>query len=329
MIFEQIYRQILRQYVNRSFSILAIYFFLLLVIFEPLSAEEKERNGSKYHIVICALFQDEEIFLREWIEYHRLLKVEHFYLYNNLSTDGYLNILQPYIDKGLVDLFDWPIPSENQETYLTQLQMPMYLHALNLARENADWAAFIDLDEFIQPKVHEDLAQLLEEYQNYGALAINWQLFGTSWISHIPPGELLTEHLVWKAEEKLPLNEMIKMVVQTSKVKDVYNPHTFEFYPGEYAVNSDKKPLAAHASSQEVIVDTVQIRHYWSGPEEWFLTHKLPRREKWGMKIPAKHLTSLIYTYNAVKDETLFHFLPLLKKAMYGPVCRSELCLKR
>ena len=45
-------------------------------------------GGGKYYFSICAIFKDESLSIKEWIEYHKLIGVEHFYLYNNNSTDS-------------------------------------------------------------------------------------------------------------------------------------------------------------------------------------------------------------------------------------------------
>ena len=40
------------------------------------------KKQKKYTVAVCAIFKNEGIFLKEWLEYHLLIGVEHFYLYN-------------------------------------------------------------------------------------------------------------------------------------------------------------------------------------------------------------------------------------------------------
>ncbi len=40
-------------------------------------------------ISIISLFRDEAPYLKEWIEFHRLIGVDQFHLVNNNSTDNY------------------------------------------------------------------------------------------------------------------------------------------------------------------------------------------------------------------------------------------------
>jgi hypothetical protein len=54
------------------------------------------------------MFKDEAPWLKEWISYHHnILGVEHFYLYNNDSSDDYREVLRPWIDQHIVELIDW------------------------------------------------------------------------------------------------------------------------------------------------------------------------------------------------------------------------------
>ena len=64
-------------------------------------------RSKKYKVAICAIFKNEALYLKEWIEYHKIVGVEHFYLYNNNSEDNYEAILAPYIQDGTVTLTQW------------------------------------------------------------------------------------------------------------------------------------------------------------------------------------------------------------------------------
>ncbi len=68
-----------------------------------------------YALAICAVFKNESFFLKEWIEFHTALGADHFYLYDNESTDSSLDILAPYIASGLVELISWPAATRNQK----------------------------------------------------------------------------------------------------------------------------------------------------------------------------------------------------------------------
>jgi hypothetical protein len=268
---------------------------------------------AKFDLVICAIFQNEAFFLREWIEFHKLVGVQHFYLYNNLSTDNYLQILSPYIEAGEVDLFDWPVETKNQNEYLTYLQLPAYNHALSLIKETARWAAFIDLDEFLFPVYHGDLPSLLEGYSAFGALAVNGQVFGTSGIDRLKDKELIIENLLLRAPDHWGVHKLVKMVVQPQYIRSFPNPHYCQFEEGFFAVNSDKERIADLCAEHDPRVDIIRIHHYWFGDRHWFITNKLPRRKKWGLPITEDMFSSFIDSFNQVEDRSIFRFVGKLK----------------
>ena len=52
-----------------------------------------ERTGA--YLAACTIYRDDADYLPEWIEFHRLVGVERFFLYDNGSTDDHLEVLAP------------------------------------------------------------------------------------------------------------------------------------------------------------------------------------------------------------------------------------------
>jgi hypothetical protein len=304
-----------------SFMSLVSFFllsFFLLSFISPLIAKEKSKKP-KYDLVICALFRNEELYMKEWIEFHKLMGVQHFYLYDNGSTDRSLEILKPYIKSKLVDLFSWPREANTQGEYLHSLQLPIYRDALEIVKRKAKWAAFIDIDEFLFPVQEADLVTLLKKYSQYGGLVANWQMFGTSNRDHLNPGELLIEALIWKTPLASDSHHFIKSIVQPRKVKEILDPHSFHYIDGYYAVNSSGEPaIPGIGKHPSIVVDTVRINHYWFGTREWFLIRKVPLKIKWGfLSNPTPEgLEYFMLQSNVEKDESILRFAPALRKAM-------------
>src|ERR1700722_724245 len=95
----------------------------------------------KYNFSICAIFKNEAPCLKEWIEYHRLFGVDHFYLYNIGSNDSFQDILRPYVEEGIVTLTNWPevfTYQDDNSAYKWALctQIPAYENAVNFKARN-------------------------------------------------------------------------------------------------------------------------------------------------------------------------------------------------
>ena len=93
----------------------------------------------KHHLSICAIYRDEAPYLREWVEFHRLVGVEHFYLYNNGSTDEHREALAPFLEEGVAEVLEDFYPG----------QLGAYQHCLEERRDESRWIAFVDIDEFL------------------------------------------------------------------------------------------------------------------------------------------------------------------------------------
>lgn len=279
-----------------------------------------EAKGSKrYDLVICAIFKDEDFFLKEWIEYHKLRGVEYFYLYNNGSTDRSLKILEPYIKAKEVRVIPWMRESSNQKEYNFNVQIPAYNHALAIVKKTARWAAFIDVDEFICPVNKTSLVELLKGYESYGGLAINWQIYGTSHRHSLQKRELLTEALVYKKASYHQNHHVVKCIVQPRLVSRISDPHSFFYHSGYCAVNSSGEPLRqGYLSHDSIALDVIRLNHYWYGTHDWFMANKIPRRAKWGLVFSDEELKRVIAEANDEFDDIMVQFAPALRKALFS-----------
>jgi hypothetical protein len=129
------------------------------------------QKAFKYEVSVCLIFKNEARYLREWIEYHLLIGVDHFYLYNNFSDDNYSEILAPYIQQGLVTLTEYP------HQYA---QVQAYEDCYRRFHDESHWIGYIDADEFVNIVAYNDIKQLLNKYSNMPGLFLNWKMFGTS-----------------------------------------------------------------------------------------------------------------------------------------------------
>ena len=144
----------------------------------------KATDDKKYKVSICAIFRDEALYLREWIEFHKIVGVDHFYLYNNFSEDAYQEVLRPYVENGDVTLTEWPYP---------QGQMSAYRDCVERYRDETQWIGFIDIDEFVVPKKTDTIYEFLKPFSRRAAVLIYWKFFGSSGFLERDPAGLVTE----------------------------------------------------------------------------------------------------------------------------------------
>lgn len=191
-----------------------ILFFLVgIVLF--CTAEEPQKK--KYNLSVCSLFKNESKNIREWIEYHRLIGVDHFYLYENDANDSYMKVLRPYINKKMITLIPWPDniqkqAGENLFKWSLSTQVPAYENALVLhAKNETEWLVFLDIDEFILP-VEGTLTELLEKNRDYPGIELGTEFFEAA-ASMTPSRGLVIESVDLTKEPKIETAESVKKVI--------------------------------------------------------------------------------------------------------------------
>lgn len=137
------------------------------------SLPTKKIKKYKYELSICAIFKNEEKYLKEWIEYHRMIGVDHFYLYNNNSADAFRKVLHPYIHSGCVTLVSWPdywsnLTEDTAYLWTIGTQVQAYENAACVrASKETKWLVFLDVDEYLVPNDGKNLLpDILNKYKD-------------------------------------------------------------------------------------------------------------------------------------------------------------------
>jgi len=264
----------------------------------------------QYQLSVCAIFQDEEPFLKEWIEFHRLVGVEHFYLYNHRSNDNYLEILNPYIKMGIVELVDKPKVARRIKVF-NRLQCGCYNECLDKANGKSKWVAFIDIDEYLFPVQDQSLVEVLSRYENQGGVCVNWRMFGTSDIDKLSKEKPMIEQLTRCSPKSFTLNRYIKSIVRPERASHFSNPHHPAYLEEYKQVNTDHFPFEEQIFSSYIQTNTLRINHYWTRDEDFFYHKKVPRQKRWGGSPQPKEILQKL---NEEQDLEILRFSPNLVK---------------
>ena len=258
------------------------------------------------YLALCAIVKDEGPFLKEWILYHSMIGVEHFFLYDNGSN--------PPVSETLGDLAAMPhvtiLGTPNKA-----MQLPVYNHCLMEFGSRFAWIAFIDVDEFICPAKTSDLRILLAEYEPYGGLALNWRVFSSNGHASRPQGLVIENYTHWVDEKRT----QIKSIVRPEKTAGCRNAHAFGYLNGAFSVNESFEPLPPGAAFWLPSHEQVWINHYYYKSREDFAL-KLSRSRNsvhqenqpwWNMDLFDKHLLLPHHP-----DRTIVRFSPKLRTAL-------------
>lgn len=292
-----------------------IFLFFVVFIYSGLLAD---------NICVVAIFKNEAPYLQEWIEYHKLIGVDHFFLYNHYSSDHFHKVLEPYIEEGFVELIDIKVGHDNK---VRNIQPYIYNQALQKAQGRFTWLAAIDIDEFILPMKERDLPSTLSKYfQRASEIYMNWRNFGTS-EKYLSEFDQIISHLTACSFVEHTRNSMGKSIVRVEDARlDVKgSPHYFVlkqdkllFYGDGSLFELDGKPFNR---SKRLNNDGyhhegfLRINHYFTKDEDFWNRVKIPRIKARGDGL--KRYYEYYIEFNKSSDFTIIDFLKTYHNAFW------------
>lgn len=267
------------------------------------------KTQSFNYLSIVACFLNENDYLKEWLDFHILMGVNHFYLYNTgikeqylpnghkfyidkfVKEDGYqmiteimesskyklilenpTTILKPYIEKGIVTYIQWNKSFD---------QADIYNHAYRTYGKTSFWMAFLDIDEFLYPNnPKEDLKMILNTYYQYPLIAVHSLFFGSS--GNINKNNLpVIERFTFRADDKCPIkgyNDLTKIIVQPKYIRKFKNAHTCYLINNIKGVNTNREKVKNKACLRPIYHNVLRINHYHvKSREEFMMRHAIGR----------------------------------------------------
>jgi Glycosyltransferase family 92 len=269
-------------------------------------------DNYKYALSVCAIFKNEAPYFKEWIEYHKLVGVEHFYLYNNGSQDNFRQVLKPYIEAGDVTLIEWPNQMVDQWknhvwAWVYSTQMSAYDDAVKRSKDESKWLAPIDIDEFIVPVGQNSILDVLNKYDRYTpAVEVKWRVYGTSNLQDIPKNKLLIESLNFYTTQDHPLNQSFKSIFKTNEYLGfVWPPHQCAYKSGVKGIQMSPYQLV--------------INHYTNRTIKYFMEHKIKNKQNMdNVKYSMDDIKAMLHVGNDLEDPDKFihKFVPELRKKL-------------
>jgi len=252
---------------------------------------------------LVIIVKDEDSYLDEFIEYYKLLGVDHFYFYDNDSEIPLTTSLRKHQD----------IVTTHKISGRAK-QMEAYKHYISTYKKDSRWAGFIDLDEFIVPKNTYKLNDFLKDYDYADALGINWTLFGHNNHETKPAG-LVVENYTKREQRQ---NIHIKSIVNPRKALHAANPHYIVMKENSFYVDAKHHPITS-AFNENHSIDVIQMNHYFTKSAEEFIKKAERGRadtgEKRNVAIEFEQYKNI---WNEYTDNTLVDkYLADLKKAMH------------
>lgn len=231
-----------------------------------------DKNLFLYDLAVVAILKDEGKYLKEWLDYHLLAGVEHFYLYDNESTDNPQEIIKPYIEAGLVDYFYTPGKA---------MQVLVYNEAVKQFKFQCRYMAFIDLDEFIYPKTGGSITEVVDEIlsrdSNAAGLSFHMIYFGSNGQERADYSRGVLERFTRRAQNEDEINQFMKNIVDPRKIKYFQHMHSVSLFKPFYLVNEKLTPRQESLYGLPVTAEKIVVNHYHVKSKEEYKNTKMKR----------------------------------------------------
>lgn len=222
-------------------------------LIQKFEKEEQERN-EKYFLSILTAVRDENEYLKEWLDYHISMGVDHFYIYDNESIAPIYEYLQSieyeHIDR--VTVIPWKTTVYTQQDTCN--------HWLKTYGEETKWFICMDVDEFVKIKEGQDktLIEFLNDNSAYSSIKCKWKHFtadGRVEKTDEPVMERFTTETDWS-----DWKQGGKYFAQSNRVS-----HFISYVP---QVRLNMQTLDFNS---QIISDFYQLNHYFTKSYEEYL----------------------------------------------------------
>jgi len=184
-------------------------------------------------IAFCAIIKDEARYLDEWLAYHYLIGVEHFYITDDNSTDNIQEVLQKWIKKGLVT---YTKVDEFLRTSSVR-QIISNLTYCDVLKNNYKYLGFLDIDEFFVPPKGNIKDFLKTIPGEIASIYIRWVFFGLSETSNGLLTERCLNHSNYFAGHGKSIVNPRNIAINVKT-----NPHIFHSVQGSKILDFDFSP---------------------------------------------------------------------------------------
>ena len=212
-----------------------------------------DKNLFLYDLAVVAIMKGEEPYVKEWLDYHILAGVDHFFIYDNDSTPEFKKILQPYIDADIVTYIHYPGKARQYEAYNAATRDYKFL---------CRYMAFIDGDEFIFPQDGKSIVEVVDEVLNAdppaAGLSVNWIIYGSNNLETADYSQGVLERFT-RHDSKV--NKHVKIIAKPRRIDYFCNPHYAFYLQGLQSIDETGNKVC-DAFNESDVAEKICINHY-------------------------------------------------------------------
>ena len=209
-------------------KIIIIYILLLVFFFLNKKILEKDIK-----ICLCVIAKNENLYVREFVEYYKEIGFNKIYIYDNNDKAGekFEDVINDYIQNGFVYIINFRDRDENSQPIFDA-----YRDCYSRNNQLYDWLSFYDMDEFLElNEKYKNIQEFLRDksFKHCQNIKINWLM------------PINDQALYYE-------NKTLQQRIQTFRYNDTANIHIKSTVRGHLYTNYWEKTGNPHSSSLNV-----------------------------------------------------------------------------
>jgi hypothetical protein len=239
---------------------------------------KEENRKIKFDIVAMTIVKNDNLLLLEWILYHFGIGIQHFYIFDDMSTCSVDNFLEKHLSSEIYkrvsvftiknDVYEEFKHSEMFDKYKSNKQLYIIDYFVMTNKHVSDLCLFCDVDEFIEitnsnkkNDIYSTLTELVD-FEKYDGIYLNYIQYGTSF-NVKSQNTLVTETYTYCNNK---YDDLGKSICKLNKCNQVVNAHI---------IFDKTERLFKFDSTQELFTLPIHINHYVARSVKDYISKKI------------------------------------------------------
>ena len=134
-------------------------------------------------VALCAIAKNENLYIREWVDWYKNLGISKIFLYDNNDIDGerFEDVINDYIEDKFIEIIDRrgitktvSTDKDGQTLQGLAFQDCFYNHY-----KEFDYMCFFDIDEYLEIyNTYKDLNDFLHNFDEFDGIRVQWKMYG-------------------------------------------------------------------------------------------------------------------------------------------------------
>lgn len=247
-----------------------------------------------HYLTLGTVWKNEQAYARPFVEFHRKVGVEKFVIFDR----EYNQIKEMFKDDPDVEVIHFPDIPKN-------VHIEGWNQLIKYNKGKTKFLCLIDADQCLVPVKHNDVKEILKNYEDVASLQINWSTFGSGGQDKMGP-EPVYERFLKRAKFQEGINNHCQFICQPN-IDGIYssNPHYCHVPRGQRTVNTNKQDITGSFNIPP-LHDTLYVAHYWSkSREEFMIKTNKGRCDIFGEKMPLPVFDANELVCNAEEDRSI------------------------